>query len=277
MRQLSFALPLILVSCALQQPAKPAEPVKLTKGTSVPAVLMANLESGEAKEGDAVPFLVVDDVRVGNAVVVPKGTAFKGKVAWSRGQDALDAISNRPARLEVQVVELPAVDGKAVKLAATRELKEEEHLEFNRQNTGLDKLAPQIAAAVEDPKNAKALEALGQLVQNGSLGSVTEGTAKEELQKFTEAAGMSRLSEALTNGNQASVEDLMKKLQSGQSISLAGADGALPLDAVIEVVRFAGQVPDRIGGMFKGRNIRAYIGTPVTVYVREDLDVIPAK
>jgi hypothetical protein len=41
------------------------------------------------------------------------------------------------------------------------------------------------------------------------------------------------------------------------------------IDAISELAGLRKSVGDRISGLFKGRNIKAYPGTPVTAYVAE--------
>src|SRR4051812_8548047 len=112
---------IVMAGCGPQPIAKPADPVTVALPASsvVSLVLMQNLVAGRTPEGSEVTLMVASDVRdSAGHILIPRGKLATGKVVWSRGQDTLDALSNRPPRLTISVDETQTVDGQTVALSA---------------------------------------------------------------------------------------------------------------------------------------------------------------
>lgn len=70
------------------------------------------------------------------------------------------------------------------------------------------------------------------------------------------------------------VQKLLGDLRSGGAVAaLATGGGAAALTALSEMAHVAGEVTDKIGGMLKGRSIKAYLGTHVKANTTEAVTV----
>jgi hypothetical protein len=86
---------------AKEEPAKPAEPKKylLRDGTAVRLKFAQDLSSKNAMEGDAVNFVLAEDVWVGDALVVRSGATAVGEVSHVQRPGFL----GKPAELNVRI------------------------------------------------------------------------------------------------------------------------------------------------------------------------------
>ena len=98
--------------------ASPGKPV-LEDGTPVKLRLTRNLSSADARVGDTVDFEVVEEVRVGELLVVPKGG-----IAWASITEAqAKRRMARGGKLGVNIDTVRLVDGEKVALRAVKEAK----------------------------------------------------------------------------------------------------------------------------------------------------------
>src|SRR5215471_8759349 len=83
--------------------------VVLRKGTQIKIRLNETVSSGQARIGQAVEFSVVDDMKVGDTVVIPKGSLAKGFVS-----DAMSGKMMGAPRLSIYVGSVANVDGPSI-------------------------------------------------------------------------------------------------------------------------------------------------------------------
>ena len=74
------------------QAARPAAPtpqeVMLPVGTEILLSMNTEINSTDNREGDTFPLSVVSDIRVGDQVVIPRGTRAVGEITWRTGRGA---------------------------------------------------------------------------------------------------------------------------------------------------------------------------------------------
>jgi len=98
--------------------ASPGKPV-LEDGTPVKLRLTRNLSSADARVGDTVDFEVLEEVRVGELLVVPKGG-----IAWASVTEAqAKRRMARGGKLDVNIDSVRLIDGEKVALRAVKEAK----------------------------------------------------------------------------------------------------------------------------------------------------------
>lgn len=68
--------------------AAPVEKLMLHVGTPITLAVTEEVNSSTHKEGDAIKLTVLNDVSIGNAVVIPRGTPATGEVTWRTGKGA---------------------------------------------------------------------------------------------------------------------------------------------------------------------------------------------
>lgn len=88
--------------------------VKLEEGTEVRLKLMEAINSGTAQSGQTVSFQVLDEVKVGEVVVIKEGATAWGTIVEARGKRSL----GRSGKLALRVDYVKAVDGSKVPLRA---------------------------------------------------------------------------------------------------------------------------------------------------------------
>lgn len=271
-------LPLaILAGCSAAQQQAPAamplEAVKLEAGTPVKAILMKELTSGGTNEGEDAPLMVSEDVKDAKGrVLVPKGSVVTSKVTWSRSEGTLGSLLNQPARLKIKIENLKAVDGALVKLSAEKGKFEE--FELNRENTGRITASEQLEKVAGDKSNDLALEAVRDLFEKGEGAKLDSPETRQKLAAIAQELGLPTTTKVMQENQVAKVTDLVQQIRRGTSLAnLANGGSASLVDAAIELAGVAGQIGDRLGRIVGGRNIRAYVGTPVQVYVLETAEV----
>ena len=271
------ALLVVAVGCGPKEVAEPPKvvtrKVHVAPGLEVRAVLLSELTSGGSNEGDDVPMMVAEDIRdASGAVVVVKGTPLLGKVTWSRAEGALGALTNQPARLNFKFDTVPAVDGTALKLSAvTGEAKD---YELNRDNTGKTEPSAQLEKLAEDTTNEQALEAVRELFDKGDASKLDSPETRQKLSAIAQQMGLANTSKLIEKNEVDKMNDLVRQLRQGGTVAaLASGGSATLVDAALELANVAGQVGSRLGRMLGGRNIKAYVGTPVKAYVIEAAEV----
>src|SRR5688572_26788030 len=98
-----LGLVILLAGCSAPVNQQAATPIVVPKGAPVALVLAKQLNAGEAKEGEFVPLLVFEDVKIAGRTAIPKGTLAEGEVTWSRSEGTLSGLVNTPARLEIKL------------------------------------------------------------------------------------------------------------------------------------------------------------------------------
>jgi hypothetical protein len=254
--------------------------VALAAGTRVPLLLLQTLESGQVEEGTDVAFLVGEDVKdaQGN-VLISKGSPAQGRVTWSRREEMLGGLMNRPARLKVQLLATVATDGQAVDLAAAPDQPEEPY-EFNRGNTGRTAAMQQLETIAQDAENAAVLQAMENLVEGKESVLLAEQESRERLAKIGRELQLPALAGLAQQNEVGKVKSLLERLRGAGPITAVAKhiDSADPaMAAVLEWTGVASAVSSRLQGLTHGRNIKAYVGTPVDAYVKGDGTVTIGK
>jgi len=135
MGMLAVALPLIGSILVAQQPSTPAPnpsavapqtapsgpppPHTLLDGTPVKLRLSQSISSAEAKMGQEVPFEVVEDVKVDDTVVLPKGAIAIANVTEAEHKKSM----GRAGKLNVSITYARLGDNEKVALRAVKEAK----------------------------------------------------------------------------------------------------------------------------------------------------------
>ena len=88
---------------------------QLADGTSVRLSLGESLSSGTAQSGQVVHLEVEDDIRSGNAVVIPRGTPAEGHVVTAQPKQRM----GRGGRLDLALDYVHLSDGTNLKLRAS--------------------------------------------------------------------------------------------------------------------------------------------------------------
>jgi len=104
------------------QPAQPTPPATIGKlvledGTPVKLRLTRNLSSADAHVGDTVDFEVVEEVKVGDLLVIPKGGLAWGTVTEAQAKRRMA----RGGKLGVNIDSVRLADGEKVALRAVKE------------------------------------------------------------------------------------------------------------------------------------------------------------
>lgn len=68
--------------------AAPAGLLSLNSGTPIMLAVSQEVNSSTHKEGDTFPLTVLNDVKVDNTVVIPRGTPAVGEITWRTGKGA---------------------------------------------------------------------------------------------------------------------------------------------------------------------------------------------
>ncbi len=115
---------------AAQQPATSSASNKLVleKGTPVKLRFKRDLSSAGAKPGDIVDFLVVNEVKVGDIVVIPKGNTAVGKVTVVEAARRM----GRGGKLDIEIDDVTLADGEKAALWAVKEDSGEGNVGDNR-------------------------------------------------------------------------------------------------------------------------------------------------
>lgn len=113
-RAMSFCAALILPSVLFGQQPSPRT-IKIPDSTPVPLSLMDNLSSSTNDVDDQVHFEVMDDVKVGDVIAIPKSSTATGHVVESEGRKRM----GRGGKLNFSVDYVKAPDGTNVRLRAS--------------------------------------------------------------------------------------------------------------------------------------------------------------
>ncbi|MDI9641297.1 hypothetical protein QPK87_06435 [Kamptonema cortianum] len=245
--------------------------VTVPAGLEIQLLLLEGLDAGGSKVGDEVQMGVLEDVKHHGSIVIARGARAFGKVAKSRGASLAGALTNQPARLEIELQHLQLADGRKVALVNE---KREKVYAFTQANT-----AERVEASKVDRlwDNEAAKKTLTDIKE-----SVLEGKALPDSQKaiaeVLEDAGLNKSKDLATGkapqSDSLTLEKAMAAMQSGSVGSLTGFDAVLAAQALGEIADLASSVDHKLRGVFKGRTIRATIGTPLTVKTGEPFKVM---
>lgn len=251
-------------------PAPKVVEAEIPAGTKIPAMLMKQLESGIDDEGDDVPMVVTEDVKdAAGRVLITRGTPVQGQITWSRRESTLDPLINRPARLKFRFLATVAADGTAITVCADP-AKPEEPYELNRANTGTTDAAKQLDDLAKDERNAQVLDAVTELFDKGDARLLEQEDSRERLASIAKELGLPELQSVAQQGQIGKVKGLLDGLRQGDTLARlapAASQGPMTLMALMEMANVARHVNDRLSKITHGRNIKAYVGTPVTGYV----------
>jgi hypothetical protein len=243
-------------------------------GTEVPLVLVEKLESGGTEEGENATFVTARDVVVDDGIVIPAGRSVQGEVVWSRAANVASDIINQPARLQVMFESVELANGERISLSG-KATESAEPYEFNRENTGRELSQDTLTRLWDSPDTRQLMEHLAKGMSGEEELDLDREDA-EQLEFIARELGLDETSQMLENGDSSAVEELERALQRAQGGDLSGfesPEAMLAVAAISELGNLASGVDRSLRGIFKGRNIRAYVGTPVTVYIAEPLEI----
>jgi hypothetical protein len=119
-------LALMTTSLAQTQPAPVANPPSpalsgfgLDDGTPVKLRISETISSASAHVGDEVPFEVLEEVKIGNTVVIAKGATAIASVTNAQGKRSM----GRAGKLDINIDYVKMVDGEKAALRAVQDLK----------------------------------------------------------------------------------------------------------------------------------------------------------
>lgn len=240
-------------------PLIPVKQATLPAGTSVELMLLDKLESGGSKEGEIVSFMVAKDVLAPDGTrVIPKGSRGEAKVSWSRGEGLLSAVSNKPARLAIELNKV-TVDGISVAIEAEPGDKK---YEFNRANTGGQDLIQRLQDVYSKPEEKEKINKLADTLKRGP--NLSDSSDREEISKVAKDLGLNALSDALSTDRYKELQGAVDGL-GNQAGDLRKLSGSNLLIAALEYRTLFSGVTGTVGNMLKGRQIRAYPGTLIKV------------
>lgn len=277
---LSFTV--LLAGCGGPSPA-PSEAKKapitvaLSKGKAVPLILLRQIEAGGSREGLLVPFMVAEDVTDdAGHVLIEKGSVAEGEVTWSRSEGTLGGLMNQPARLAVRFNRTRASGGESVNLCADLE-KPDEAFQFTRENTGRSEV--ESGQTLEGALNETVARSLNEFFTTGDPSRLdAETEARQWLIEATKAPGMEAARayldpDAPQRAQAGDLQRVVKHLQDGTITKLAAPELMLAANALSELGRLASSVDRSLGAKLKGRTIKAYAGTKVSAFVKEEVKV----
>lgn len=268
------ALGLAVAGCRNEKPAeaapKPVVTTVLGSGVAVPLVLLKTLESGVDEVGSEVPLLVSEDVKDAEGrILIQKGTPAQGRVTWSRREEMLGGLTNRPARLKFELMATVAADGQAIDLCADPK-KTDEPYELNRGNTGRPRAARELEAMFEDERDQAVLKAMNEVFEGKEAELLELQDSKDRLARIGRELNLPGLTSLAQQGQVGKVRPLLEHLRRGGPINevarhLQSDNPALT--AMMEWTGISSAISERMEGFAHGRNIKAYVGTPVQGFV----------
>jgi PEGA domain len=100
-------------------PAAPPQPHTLLDGTPIKLRISQTLSSADAKVGQEVPFEVIEDVKVDDIVVLPKGATAIGNVTDANPKRSM----GRGGKLDINITYARLSDQEKAALRATKDVK----------------------------------------------------------------------------------------------------------------------------------------------------------
>ena len=241
------------------------------KGAEVSLILLRQLEAGSTREGTLVPFMVAADVQNAEGkTILEKGSIAEGEVKWSRSEGTLSGMMGKPARLEVSIKRTRAPGGETVLLQAGREDPNDGYA-FNRGNTGLQDA--RVDTQQSTTLNEQIRESIDEFFETGDASNLdAREEVREWVRRMASENGMEELKGKM-DGSTSDLEKVVRSVRDGSITKLTAPEMVLAVHAVIELGRLAHSVERSIGGKFKGRTIKAFVGTPAKAYIAEDAKV----
>src|SRR5690242_13968371 len=71
-----------------QAPAPSSGLLTLISGTPITLAVSQEVNSSTHRAGDTFPLTVLNDVRIGDTIVIPRGTPARGEITWRTGKGA---------------------------------------------------------------------------------------------------------------------------------------------------------------------------------------------
>ena len=239
-------------------------------GTEITFVLLETLDAGGSKEGETIDLAVMNDVLVGNAIVITKGTRAHATVTRSRGASLANAVANRPARLEMEFGKLTLADGRKIDLTG---MSGEDTYEFTQENTADRIDAASIDKIWQNPKSREALADIVEKIENGE--KVDE--SREDFKKLSQELGLKKTTEIMDepgkSSKKLSLGTALDAFTRGEVSSLVGMDAVVAAQAMGELTDLVSSVDHKLRGVFKQRTIRATIGTPIQAKTTESFQI----
>lgn len=150
---------LIFASAAFAQQSKPVS-VNIPKGTQIMARLTSQLDSDQVKVGDQLTMDVLEDLKIENAIVVPRGAIIMGHVTEAKGARKM----GRGGLLNIAFDTVTASDGTKVPVSG-------EDFAKGKGGYGGGSAAGAAAAGLFFPPAAALL-----LLKHGHASVIAEGT-----------------------------------------------------------------------------------------------------
>ncbi|MBO9713268.1 hypothetical protein [Sphingomonas sp.] len=177
----------------------------LTKGTPITLIVSKEVNSSTHKEGDTFPLAVRDDVKIGDTIVIPRGTPALGEITWRTGKGAF----GKSGKMEFS---RRYIDLNGEHIPVTGDYRQEG--EGNTVATGVGIIAVGVFAGFITGKRARVpmgRELMSQLAQpvpftaDGHLSSSFDSKSAEAAAAANTAIGQCRAkAEALTKGKRES-------------------------------------------------------------------------
>jgi hypothetical protein len=146
--------------------AAPGAEVDIPDGTQVPLRLLSAASSATSKAGDPLRFSVMQDIKVGAAVVIEKNATATGRINEAKKSGTF----GRGGTLKFVVESVTAADGSPIPLRFSRELK-------GAGNTGG---AVDMATSAATGSTSRVIDsAKGQILAKGAEITVRSGTQYE--------------------------------------------------------------------------------------------------
>ncbi len=267
LKSLRFLPFVLILGCGPKGP--PPEVVHIVPAeTPVRLALLQSVESGRENPGDPVRAMLLEPIRAQDGTeVAPAGTVATGKVARSRGATTFTAVANQPARLEVRFSALPTPGGGQIALGVPGQ-KPDEAYELTRGNTSVASDAPKLAESLPEPQHA-ALKKLQETFEKPSNVTSLSESDLTALKELSESLGLGKLGEAADGKGPKSVNELVQSLAGGASLASGGSAG-MALAAAGQLLDLAGAATRTLGGMLKGANIKAPVGTRIELRVASE-------
>lgn len=269
---LLFVVFALLAGCAKKEPERSV----LSKGTSVRLMLLKELHAGRESVGSPVQFLLMEDVRDAKGrLLMKKGSPVSAKVSRSRGEGTLSGAMNQPARLNITFDQTKAVDGTQVLLSADKGGARDAEYEFTRANTGIPGKSRSMESALDDEERRQLLVRLAEMISENRDGNLSNDPRSEELVRgLADQLGLSDTRALDAKGDLDKATGLLGQVSSGRiDLDLLMSASLGTVNSLIELTQVAAFAVNRVGGMLKGRTIRAHFGTEVTAYVAADATV----
>lgn len=147
------------------QAATSAQSLVLNSGTPITLVVTEEVNSSTHKEGEKFKLTVLNDVKIGETIVIPRGTPAAGEITWRTGKGAF----GKSGKIEFA---LTSIDLNGVSLPVSGSYRQEG--EGNTIATGIGIIAVGVFAGFITGKRARVpagRELLSQLADNVPFGS----------------------------------------------------------------------------------------------------------